>query len=255
MSEKHPCREWRGEPARYAQVKYDGHYARVAWHEKHGWQFFSSHPTLLKMPDRIIEDMRYCPQEHVLLGELWVPGELASAVKTAIKDGRVMFTVFAVETMPEETELEALKFHVNNWELDFVPFERLEEGWHPSAVMTWAIVDEKGEGVVFKDGNLLNWRKHKIKQTADLEIIGTTMGQGKFAGLIGSLRCTWRDGTVACTAGGMDDNTRRAMTVADFRGKIAEIEYQYIGSGGRLRHPRFKRLRLDKEIADEMPGV
>lgn len=270
-SQKIKCSEWRGQPARYAHLKHDGHFTRVVKDELGAVACWSSKPTLLELPniDMLANVYRYVPCGTTLLGELVSKSGRASDVKTAINDGDCWLVYFAVEQAPEipfiglgqsyvvgpQTPLEVLSQLFGAWGLPFAEFVTIGDGGcdrgplDKDALLAWADghLDGKAEGVVLKDGNLLNWRKLKRVRTADLLCVGTTDGDGKFLGLIGSLIVADRDGVVRANVSGMDDDTRVEFTLHEPIGKIIEVEYQYLGAGGKLRHPRFKRVRDDKD--------
>jgi ATP-dependent DNA ligase len=113
----------------------------------------------------------------------------------------------------------------------------------------------EAEGFVLKDGPHGRWYKYKVTRTMETLITGTTEGKGKFLGLLGSLRCSvyhpsHADGRLVEIArvSGMTDDERTDLTLSSrtLQGKVAEIKYDRVDSGGRLRHPRFVRLRDDR---------
>lgn len=252
------CREWRGEHAKYAHLKHDGHYTRVVKDDAGIVSAWSSLPTRLELPDRLLANVhRYVPCGTTLLGELTGGDQgRASDVKTALKAGTCELTYFAVEDTPEEglprplaeMPLEWVADQMTAWGLPFAPFwttPKSRETFDREMLLTWA--DEAGgEGVVLKDGNLLNWRKLKRVLTADLVCTGVTEGDGKFVGLIGSLVCADRTGRAVANVSGMTDDQRVDFTLEEPIGRVVEVAYQYVGAGGRLRHPRFVRIRHDK---------
>ena len=93
----------------------------------------------------------------------------------------------------------------------------------------------------------------KVKQsdTYDLKVIDLVEGEGKYAGMTGALLCQFGDGTEV-TCGGMTDKERkdwwanRELIV----GKIVEVACMKASTKGRLREPRFKKIRHDKNEPD-----
>lgn len=252
MRTKIKSSEWRGQAARYAHLKLDGHYLRVVVEDSGLVRAYTSLPTDVtdKLPTQLLANVyRYVPAGTVLLGELTAPGRPASSVKTAINDGDCRLTYFAVETLTAEYPLELLSTCFAMWQLPFAGFRTLPEGWSPRDLMEEA-AEMGAEGWVLKDGNLLNWRKLKCKRTVDLVVLDVEDGEGKYLGLMGSLVCGTADGRVICNASGMTDDERTDMSLTSPVGRVVEIEYQYVGSGGKLRHPRFKRFRDDKTPAE-----
>src|SRR5690606_14492263 len=114
------------------------------------------------------------------------------------------------------------------------------------------------EGVVLKDANLFNWYKWKPVKTIDVVITDFTEGDGKYLGYIGSLKVSVYDerGSLIeiANVSGMTDLERDEITDlatnGGLLGRVCEVKYQYVGSGGRLRHPRFKCWREDKPAGE-----
>ena len=117
------------------------------------------------------------------------------------------------------------------------------------------VVADGGEGVVVKklSGFESDWFKCKRQRTWDVIITGFTEAKpGKFGGLIGAVRFgAFDDNGNLVEVGrcsGMVDEQRMAFTIAQesYIGKVMEVEGQEISSHGRIRFPRFVRLREDK---------
>jgi bifunctional non-homologous end joining protein LigD len=123
------------------------------------------------------------------------------------------------------------------------------------------IVEAGGEGIVLKKadspyvaGKSRFWRKHKVIRSTDAVAFSYSPGGGKYEGMLGSLKLgLYRDGELVsiARASGMTDSQRRSLKERLDNGEkfVCEVAYQNWTSGGRLRHPRFLRLREDKEIA------
>lgn len=239
--------KWNGHPQAYAHLKLDGHFTEVIVQEGAVF-FYTSHPTDItaKVPAHIRElVLERCVDCH-FLAELYVPGERASCVKTELAgDGAGLELMpFATLNLPEDAPLEDVREWFKQRGLPFAPWVTLWPEWSAEELMR--DVDPTAEGYVLKDGNLLNWRKLKREPTIDLVVTGIVDGNGKHAGLIGSLRCSLADGREICKAGGMTDDERWDMSMNDPIGRVVEIAYQHVDSKGRLRHPRFVRFRDDK---------
>lgn len=253
MRNKPKSREYRdGSPAAYSHLKLDGNFTRIIRYDDGSVRAFSSQNTDLteKLPARLLTNVwRFVPNNTILLGELYVPGRKASYVKSAIKDDpnalRLLF--FAVETAPVEESLEDVDALVSLWGLPFASYRRLPAEWSPCEELEWGL-ENGGEGVVYKDANLLNWQKHKPFHTIDLIVDGFTEGDGKYIGQIGSLICKTVEGYVVANVSGMDDDIRQEISddEARFLGRVVEVSYQYVGEKGRLRHPAFVGWRGDK---------
>lgn len=240
-------KSYKGEPAKYVQAKLDGHWLRVA-HTGYTTRI----GTALDL-DWLIDRSRMPPGE-VVLGELWYPGKPASYVKTAIKerDTNLRFTAFALESRDDEQPLAYIHAQVERMGFEFVDYMAL--GFDYGKVdevglrtLMQTVVGHPIEGLVFKDGNMLNERKWKEVRTIDLIVEDTVDGKGKYLGLIGALVCRTYEGHVLANVSGMDEETRVMMSDDDFLlGRVVEVAYQYVGSKGKLRHPRFVRMRDDK---------
>jgi hypothetical protein len=189
-------------------------------------------------------------------GELYVPGRPASDVISAMKDQSLplTFSAFAVPCRGYEPFRghmgDARHLLDSTWGVDTVPqlpffgqYDRVEmlelaHGWG-------------AEGVVLKEQHLSGWYKVKLEHTVDLVVTDVKPGKelSKYEGQCGSLGggVYASDGTLRRVAycSGMDDAARSAITGAD-AGRVFECAYQYVGAGGRLRHPRFLRWRDDK---------
>lgn len=245
---------WTGQPSKYAHAKLDGHFVRVT-----NERVLTSHPTDItrQLPDGLLRETKRLPYGFTALGELHVPGRPASVVKSALagNSGRdeLALTYFAMESGPVDAGLESVRALFEGLGLPFAPF--IPAGalpWDERELLDWARRDHI-EGWVMKDGNLLNWRKLKRVSTIDCVVTGYEDGDGKYLGLLGSLRVgvyPVKGGPLVeiANVSGMTDEERVRMTdeIDSLEGRVVEVAYQYIGSGGRLRHPRFVRWRDDK---------
>lgn len=114
-------------------------------------------------------------------------------------------------------------------------------------------------------------RRHMFKckkvYTADLKIIGYKTGEGKRTGKVATLELIDASGTIRVDVGsGIDDDTCEILTqqindafqsggtpeTDSFIGQICEILYNEKTETGSLRHPRFIKIRDDKEEADDL---
>ena len=246
-------REYRGENLAYVTAKLDGLWLavrdRVAWTRGQKTVFHEPLPvpSMFGLYSRV-------PSGVTVHGELWAPGRRASAVKSllASKSYRELaFTVWGIEELGPVT-LETLRIAVHMWGLELTPFTRrhawpIETEYH---VMRRDHGDDV-EGLVLCDGNMLNQRKWKPVRTVDCVVTGFTDGDGKYLGLVGSLLVSLGDRELARVSG-MDDKTRILISDDEdaYLGRVVEVAYQYVGDGGRLRHPRFVRFRDDKEARE-----
>jgi ATP-dependent DNA ligase len=114
------------------------------------------------------------------------------------------------------------------------------------------------DGVVFKNGMYQEWAKLKHQKTIDLIVTGIKPGKGKYAGMCGSLECAVAEGVEVANVSGMNDTDRQDIGPHDI-GRVVEVEYERVGSRGRLQHPRFLWFRPDKKpeqcTADQDPAL
>lgn len=127
-----------------------------------------------------------------------------------------------------------------------------------------SFIDKGLEGIIIKDlegtyefKRSKSWAKVKAENSADLKVIGTTEGKGKFEGMIGSLIC---EGFIFTPEGSIFVETNVSSGLSDFErqqepeffiDKIVEITYNTIltnakGDGFSLFIPKYKTLRSDK---------
>lgn len=255
MTHKIKCANFRdGDFAKYkfVQVKRDGIYCRIAEHRA-----YTSLGTEItdRMPEGVLRALRYQPQCY---GELYAPGCPASEVKSYLAASRgeeLRFEAFATDNLAADfAGLHIVRYYFNSIGVAFVPtfhvsaFENLEHCWQ------WMLDFYKPdiEGLVFKNANREQWAKWKPVLTCDLICTGFVDGEGKHIGLIGSICGSTSDGRERATVGGMTDKERILISSNEdaFIGKVFEVAYQYVGSQGRLRHPRFIRWRDDKSAAE-----
>lgn len=94
------------------------------------------------------------------------------------------------------------------------------------------------------------WQKLKPTREMDCVIMGFKPGENGFAGMIGAVEVgQFKDGVLTnrTRVSGMDMKTRVHMTnnQQDYIGMVIEIAYTEMLNDN-PRHPRFKRLRIDK---------
>jgi len=101
------------------------------------------------------------------------------------------------------------------------------------------VLKRGAEGLILRQGD--KWLKVKPTITYDLVVTGYQPGTGKHTGRMGALI------TDMCKVGtGFKDVERDKFTAEYIVGKIIEVKGMGVTEAGKLRHPRFVRLRLDK---------
>ncbi len=113
------------------------------------------------------------------------------------------------------------------------------------------------EGIVIRPNNPVKCRdvgyKWKPEFTEDVWWEGAYVeGKGKFEGQIGSLiTYQWVNGQkVEIKTGGMSDSVRKALSGLSSFPVCMEVACSAYLPSGKLRHPRFKRMRPDKRPED-----
>lgn len=101
------------------------------------------------------------------------------------------------------------------------------------------IVGRGHEGLVLRQKDV--WLKVKKQITHDVKVVGYQPGKGRHEGRMGAL--ITNKGKVGT---GFTDAERIEYTEAYILGKTIEVEGMELTAEGKIRHPRFKRLRLDK---------
>ncbi len=93
------------------------------------------------------------------------------------------------------------------------------------------------------------WMKIKDQLSVDVVVTGVKEGTGKYEGTLGALVCKHKK--VKIQVSGMTDEQRHEFWKdrKGIIGRMIEVEYQEETVHGALRHPRFVRMRPDKEAA------
>ena len=196
-------------------------------------------------------------------GELHVEQGTASDVKSALKEGRetnwdgelcklLRFTAYRLHDFTYPPYVARCMLEAQGWTIP-EPLNHIlgPEIWPADAIDTELLytyaIRRDIEGWVLKaeDGE---WFKYKVERTCDMVVVGFKEGNGKYLGQIGALLC--KAGETEAAVGGMTDEMRETLTEMSDAGKlngaVVEVEYQCVASAGGLRHPRFKRIREDK---------
>lgn len=255
------------DPWTFAHLKRDGHWTRIdVWDD--GPRAYT------RLPTEITGQLRACglldrfdglPEGMSVACELWVKGHPASEVKRALKQRSpaLQLEAFAVLRDPALSDEEVATMSLDGitaYRVPFVPFWSYRPGEHQPHPADMPLPDD-AEGWVCKTGNLTGWLRYKPVNTIDLVVRGFTDGNGQHEGLVGSLECETIEGYPVASVGGMTMDERVDISYDLFdtdnpakrdrvMGRVVEVRYQYVGAGGRLRHPAFLRFRDDKRPAE-----
>lgn len=121
-------------------------------------------------------------------------------------------------------------------------------------------IEDGGEGLVLRDEEAayhpgardISMVKMKGTITYDLRVVGVEEGRGKFLGMAGALQVAFFDGENLSVGSGLTDSERKAIweDPQKYIGQIVEVEAMRASAKGKLREPRFKDFRTDKEESD-----
>lgn len=260
------AKEWRGEEFAVAHEKHDGHRHTIIKDAAgdvtlHGRDSLPSMSMCKRYP-WLKDEAWYraaldLPLRSVVDGELLHEGGRASDVPTGLKQRRgLSFVAFALPWLAGtrrhlysvQSSMDVLKY------LGFVTANYCIAEGEPTREALVALAQSRGiEGYVLKQADYHGWFKVKPIPTVDCVVVDIKEGKGKYRGLVGALTVAVvnrsRQLTEIAHVSGMTDAQRRAMGRGDI-GRVIEVAYQYVGSNGRLRHPRFVRWRDDK-IAEQ----
>jgi bifunctional non-homologous end joining protein LigD len=102
----------------------------------------------------------------------------------------------------------------------------------------------------YENSRSRSWLKLKTTDSEDCEIVGFEQGKNGRSGEVGAIVVKLPSGEET-TASGMTDKVRADMLAnpQDYLGKIVEIAHNGHQSSGKVRHPRFKRMRDDRTPA------
>lgn len=262
------------------QPKFDGVYAQFLNNGKE-WAAFSRTGERFKSISRdMLEQFDAKALPHIAyVGELWVPGEQHSVINGRSRKHSEQFLNLRL--------FDAFDYKIVAADEDTTPYhERAEYFFRTNLIEptlnlplggkifsegdlydTAQELTQRGssayDGLMLKDrdgmyvpGHGKDGQSIKIKprKSGDFRVVGTTAGIGNRMGGIGAL--------VLDLGGGVTCEVGSGLSMADvfdrgdryFHGKIVEVEYLSVTKEGRLREPAFKRVRLDKEVADILEG-
>lgn len=273
--ERLKAKTWKGESFRYCQEKLDGH--RLTFFKQSNESVVAYGSTVspelemtLRFPklrqnslyDALMS--RRVPKLTSVDCEVIVQGGTSTDVPTALRDKKTPLVIcpFAIPVINGVTfhnlDLEDVEKHLDDWlqsDYDGIILPELFTNVEDDRDYLERFArDLKIEGWILKSANYTDWYKLKLENPVDAVVTGIVPGQGKYSGSIGALLVSVRQGkrwVEIASVSGMTDAEREKMTRMYQRkkllGKVCEVKYQQVTPGKRLRHPRFKRWRSDKE--------
>lgn len=263
------CKQWTGQRASFIQEKLDGFHLTLFKQDDQSVIAFGRdlRPDLeygARWPH--LRDMYWwkhfasvAPSKTSIVGELFVPGKPASEVSRVLASAteRLLFRAFAVPywagALRDSMGLDWARDRAGSVGLEFADYAEYR---NQSREVLLAAAKKRGiEGWVLKEANWRGWYKLKEENTVDCIVTGIKEGDGKYLGGIGALIVSvYRDGQCVeiANCSGMTDAERDQMLLDEDElvGRVCEVKYQYVGSKGRLRHPRFMRWRPDKPAVE-----
>jgi len=143
---------------------------------------------------------------------------------------------------------------INSFDKAMAKFQELLNSGEEGAVVKAA----DGEWI---DGKHNHQIKMKLEMDVDLKIIGFNYGTGKNSNVISSINATSSDGLVNTRPTGIDEKTMKYITENQDKlmNTILEVECSGLSRDGNgnyaLLHPRFKKLRDDKDTCDSLESI
>lgn len=206
----------------------------------------------------------HAPPRSSVRCELWAPGHPASEVKRFVAEeqwGDLRLTAWSIpwwdgQEAPAlwgwyEEKMRMMTGSYKGWGY----LNALRVGDATTAQVVEYAMGQGAEGAMLKRDQLDPGYKLKPRLTVDCVVTGFKWGRGEFDKLVGALLVgVWEDdgegGTIkevaSCSGMTMDERVKMTEQRDSLVGRVCEVEYQYVGSGGRLRHPGFVRWRDDK---------
>jgi ATP-dependent DNA ligase len=256
--------EYHDQVVRWVEIKEDGW--RLSIIKRDGRvSAFSKKPNVDLWPkvqrnETIARAVMSLPDDTIVEGEAHVPGGLSSDVPTALTTGEGWkLSAFALPHLGgldmRKESLFDVRGHIKDLGFDLthcVPYQEVYGGCDRDFFKADAA--ERGiEGYVLKLQHWLGWYRVKPKKTVDVIVHGQYEGNNRLVGSLGGYivglldeHGTWME--VGRCGGGFSDIQRDELWARPAPiGRVCEVEYDSITSGGRLRFPQFIRWRDDKE--------
>lgn len=152
------------------------------------------------------------------------------------REAGVLPVISAFEPMHVEERVAALRSSTGwKFRLDGLIQRDIEGFW---------IAGKDNVGAVLKLKNVMSM---------DLEVAGIVEGEGKFQGMLGAIEVYWK-GERVTVSGGKFTNEERVhyfLNPTELIGKIVEVHALGTTPDGKLREPRYQRIRDDKDEVSE----
>ena len=261
-------KNWRGQPVAVKQRKYNGH--RFTMYKQDDGRLVGfernmnpDREIMILRPDIVKYDwwkllVQNLPKMSSIDGELYVPDGNAGDATTAIAkcSDNLEFMAFALPwyNCKEIFHIPVAEARtvVLNMGLCFARTLPI----YPTDTLEQLISDAVNlgyEGWVLKQANYQGWFKVKPQKEVDCIVTGFKDGDGKYLGLVGSLKVSvWMDGklTEIANVSGMSDDIRWGIDEKKDLGRVIEVKYQEVGNKNRLIHAHFVRWRPDKSAEE-----
>lgn len=262
-------KNWKGSRVQYKQYKYNGHRFTVYKQPDRRLVGFEREirddlEMTVKRPKIVEYDwwkkLETIPPMSSVDGELYVPfgnaGDAAHAIAECLPT--LEFVPFAVPWWKNyniaKWPLEEIQIYLNTTGLKLAPFFPLAEHDNERQLLDDAVLLGI-EGWVLKQSNYAGWWKVKPVKEIDAIVTGFNDGEGKYLGAVGSLlvsiyvdcgHSNINSLVEIAKVSGMKDAIRWDIDEDKDLGRVCEVEYQELGNGKRLIHPRFVKWRDDK---------
>lgn len=195
-------------------------------------------------------------------GELIIPGshfqDISGQVRSITQSAAIEYHVFDTPNikMPFSVRYDYLKHTLTDFYPNVYVVEHQKVSSHSRINMLYKKYKSAGyEGAMvktwdhlYRDGRNYDWMKivDEIKQ--DLPCVGLYKGEGKYSDSLGGIFVRMPNGRTTKVGSGFSDNQREVYYNQPRKiiGRTCEILFKERTKSGRLRHPRFGRVRTDK---------
>lgn len=253
LSMRPRVKEYRDEAVRILERKMDGH--RITLVRENDFHFYGRkedsdvHEKIVETQEHLVQFALKLPRLTVV--EMEIFAEHSTDVPAYLKDGRPLnFGVFAVPYfdgrplmhLPFEEYFEAQTLHDPRVRFD-----------SPTQLDADALRREakrlKVEGWVVKAEVYDQWFKIKPIRSVDAIMVGWHSGNGRNLGRLGAIEVALADGRRLGKVSGFSDEQRDQISRRDI-GRVVEVEFDSLTSGGKLRFAQFLRFRDDKSALE-----